>query len=146
MWLQDANELKKDNPAEMQALFMFLGFIGANVRTVDIDRMQKNISFKEEVKGKEITRNVKLTDEQLQEFQELYETELSRQTSKITSQINLAAGPKERREITDVAREKAKKLAQEKLEKIYVNEFRDFPQREKEEPSELVEKAKRKLQ
>lgn len=146
IWLQDAKELKKDNPLEMQALFNLLGFIGANVRTVDADKMMENIAFKDMVKGEEITYNVKLTEEQLQDFQDLYNLELEKAISRVSGEINMAAGPEERKEIVDAARVSAKKAAQEKLERKYKDEFRDFPQREKKEKSSLLEKAKLKLQ
>jgi hypothetical protein len=43
-------------------------------------------------------------------------------------------------------KEEVKKAAQEKLERKYKDDFRDFPQREKKENSSLLEKAKLKLQ
>jgi hypothetical protein len=146
MWYQDAKELEKDNPAEMRAAFNLLGFLGANVRTVDPDKMKKNIAVKDTVKGEDVTYNVKLTDEQLEDFQDLYNLELEKAISKVSGEINMAAGPEERKEIVEAARVSAKKAAQEKLERKYKDDFRDFPQREKKENSSLLEKAKLKLQ
>ncbi len=108
IWLQDAKEMQKDNPAEMQALFHLLGFVGANVRTVNPDSMKDKIVFKEKVRGEEVKRNVNLTEEQVIDFQNIYNNELKKKLRLINTEINRAADDKERAKVVDAAREKAR--------------------------------------
>jgi len=104
IWLQDAKEMQKDNPAEMQALFHLLGFVGANVRTVNPDSMKDKIVFKEKVRGEEVKRNVNLTEEQVIDFQNIYNNELKKKLRLINTEINRAADDRERAKVVDAAK------------------------------------------
>jgi hypothetical protein len=145
IWLQDAKEMQKDNPAEMQALFHLLGFVGANVRTVNPDSMKDKIVFKEKVRGEEVKRNVNLTEEQVIDFQNIYNNELKKKLRLINTEINRAAEDKERAKVVDAAREKARNAAQEKLEIKHKTEFRKFPEQEKEKEGKALQRAKEKM-
>lgn len=145
IWLQDAKEMQKDNPAEMQALFHLLGFVGANVRTVNPDSMKDKIVFKEKVRGEEVKRNVNLTEEQVIDFQNIYNNELKKRLRLINTEINRAADDKERAKVVDAAREKARNAAQEKLEIKHKTEFRKFPEQEKEKEGKALQRAKEKM-
>ena len=145
IWLQDAKEMQKDNPAEMQALFHLLGFVGANVRTVNPDSMKDKIVFKEKVRGEEVKRNVNLTEEQVIDFQNIYNNELKKKLRLINTEINRAADDKERAKVVDAAREKARNAAQEKLEIKHKTEFRKFPEQEKEKEGKALQRAKEKM-
>jgi len=141
IWLQDAKEMQKDNPAEMQALFHLLGFVGANVRTVNPDSMKDKIVFKEKVRGEEVKRNVNLTEEQVIDFQNIYNNELKKKLRLINTEINRAADDKERAKVVDAARGKARNAAQEKLEIKHKTEFRKFPEQEKEKEGKALQRA-----
>ena len=145
IWLQDAKEMQKDNPAEMQALFHLLGFVGANVRTVNPDSMKDKIVFKEKVRGEEVKRNVNLTEEQVIDFQNIYNNELKKKLRLINTEINRAADDKERAKVVDAARGKARNAAQEKLEIKHKTEFRKFPEQEKEKEGKALQRAKEKM-
>jgi len=145
IWLQDAKEMQKDNPAEMQALFHLLGFVGANVRTVNPDSMKDKIVFKEKVRGEEVKRNVDLTEDQVTDFQNIYNNELKKRLRLINTEINRAADDKERAKIVDAAREEARGAAQKKLEVKYKAEFRKFPEQEKEKEGKALQRAKEKM-
>jgi hypothetical protein len=145
IWLQDAKEMQKDNPAEMQALFHLLGFVGANVRTVNPDSMKDKIVFKEKVRGEEVKRNIDLTEDQIIDFQNIYNNELKKKLRLINTEINRAADDKERAKIIDAAREQARGEAQKKLEIRYKAEFRKFPEQEKEKEGKALQRAKEKM-
>jgi len=145
IWLQDAKEMQKDNPAEMQALFHLLGFVGANVRTVNPDSMKDKIVFTEKVRGEEVKRNVDLTEDQVTDFQNIYNNELKKKLRLINTEINSAVDDKERAKIVDLAREEARNEAQKKLEIKHKTEFRKFPKQEKEKEGKAFERAKEKM-
>ncbi len=145
IWLQDAKEMQKDNPVEMQALFHLLGFVGANIRTVNPNSMKDKIVFTEKVRGEEVKRNVDLTENQVTDFQNIYNNELKNKLRLINTEINSAVDDKERAKIVDLAREEARNEAQKKLEIKYKAEFRKFPEQEKEKEGKALQRAKEKM-
>lgn len=144
MWIQDAKELYKEDPAAVTAMFNMLAIVGANIRKVDMKQVQDQIIFKEKVKGKEVKRIVELTDAQKEEFQNLVKQRAKIELAKIAPIVKNEKSGSKRAEYDKMAIDQAKKDAQKLLEKRYIKIFRQFPVQEKEQ-DKLMEKVKKKL-
>jgi hypothetical protein len=144
MWIQDANELYKEDPIAVTAMFNMLAIIGANIRKVDMKQVQDQIIFKEKINKKEVKRVVKLTDAQKEEFQNIVKERAKIELAKIAPIVKKEKSGTKRAEYDKMAIDQAKKDAQEILEKRYIKLFRQFPVQEKEQ-EETKEKVKKKL-
>jgi hypothetical protein len=144
MWIQDANELYKEDPIAVTAMFNMLAIIGANIRKVDMKQVQDQIIFKEKINKKEVKRVVKLTDAQKEEFQNIVKERAKIELAKIAPIVKKEKSGTKRAEYDKMAIDQAKKDAQEILEKRYIKLFRQFPIQEKEQ-EETKEKVKKKL-
>jgi hypothetical protein len=144
MWLQDSQELYKEDPIAVTGMFNALAIIGANVRKVDVAQVQDQIVFKEKVNKKEVKRTIKLTDAQKEEFQNIVDSKFKAKIAKISKELKSAQSQAQRAEYTKLAADMAKKEAQDILEKRYKIQFRQFPIQEKEQDV-IKEKVKKKL-
>ena len=146
LWLQDANELYKDDPVSVTLMFNFLSIIGANIRKVDVSEVRDKIIFKEKVGEKEVKRIVELTSEQKEEFQNIVNTKLEIQLRRLKREIDDAKSGPERAKYIKMAADKAKKDAQEILERRYRAQFKQFPIEGEEGEDKIMERVKKKLQ
>jgi hypothetical protein len=146
LWLQDANELYKDDPVSVTLMFNFLSIIGANIRKVDVSEVRDKIIFKEKVGEKEVKRIVELTSEQKEEFQNIVNTKLEIQLRRLKREIDDAKSGPERAKYIKMAADKAKKDAQEILERRYRAQFKQFPIEGEEDEDKIMERVKKKLQ